>query len=230
MAKGEETREAILDTALALASTGGLEGLSIGTLAQAVGLSKSGLFAHFGSKEELQLAVLRTASDRFVAKVITPALKAPRGEPRIRALFERWLAWEAAAFAGGCPFLAVSNELDDRPGPVRDYLVQSQRDWLDVLANAARIAMAEGHFRADLDPRQFAYEIYSLILAFHQFHRLLREPDTEQRCREHEHPGQEYRQVGVPNPPQQPGDDADGGDCRESRHHRNFHFPHQTFE
>lgn len=182
MAKGDETREAILDTALTLASTGGFEGLSIGTLAQAVGLSKSGLFAHFGSKEDLQLAVLRSAVDRFVADVIAPALRERRGEPRVRALFERWLAWEGAR-PGGCPFLAVSNELDDRPGPVRDYLVQSQRDWLDALANAARIAVAEGHFRADLDAERFAYESYSAILAFHHFHRLLRDPGAEERCR-----------------------------------------------
>jgi AcrR family transcriptional regulator len=182
--KGADTRGAILDIALALASTGGLEGLSIGNLAQAVGLSKSGLFAHFGSKEELQLAVLRTAVDRFVAEVIAPALREPRGEPRVRALFERWLGWETATYLpGGCPFIAVSNELDDRPGPVRDYLVQSQRDWLDALANAARIAVAEGHFRADLDADQFAYEVYSGILAFHQFYRLLRDPSTGDRCR-----------------------------------------------
>ena len=182
MAKGEETREAILDTALTLASTGGFEGLSIGALAQAVGLSKSGLFAHFGSKEDLQIAVLRSAAERFVADVIAPALREPRGEPRVRALFERWLTWEGAR-PGGCPFLAVSNELDDRPGPVRDYLVQTQRDWLDALANAARIAVAEGHFRPDLDADGFACEIYSAILAFHHFHRLLRDPRAGDRCR-----------------------------------------------
>ena len=182
--KGAQTREAILDTALSLASVGGLTGLSIGSLAREVGLSKSGLFAHFGSKEELQIAVLQTAADRFVAEVVTPALRQPRGEPRVRALFAGWLAWESAAFLpGGCPFVAASSELDDRPGPVRDYLVQSQRDWLDALATAARIAVAEGHFRPDLDPVQFAYEMYSTILAFHQFHRLLRDPATEERCR-----------------------------------------------
>ena len=184
MAKGEDTRDAILETALALASTGGFEGLSIGNLANAVGLSKSGLFAHFGSKEDLQLAVLRTAADRFVAEVIAPALREPRGEPRVRAMFGRWLAWEQASYLpGGCPFLAVSAELDDRPGPVRDYLVQSQRDWLDALANAARIAVAEGHFRRDLDAEQFAYELYAVILGFHQFARLLRDPHSVDRCR-----------------------------------------------
>jgi AcrR family transcriptional regulator len=182
--KGAQTRDAILDIALSQASVGGLGGLSIGGLAQEVGLSKSGLFAHFGSKEELQIAVLRTAADRFVAEVVSPGLRHPRGEPRVRALFEGWLAWERASFLpGGCPFVAASSELDDRPGPVRDYLVQTQRDWLDALATAARIAVEEGHFREDLDPAQFAYEQYSIALAFHQFHRLLRDPATEERCR-----------------------------------------------
>jgi AcrR family transcriptional regulator len=185
VSKGAATREAILDTALALASTGGLEALSIGELARKVGLSKSGLFAHFGSKEELQVAVLRTAVERFVAEVISPALREPRGEPRVRALLERWLAWEQASFLpGGCPFLAVSCELDDRPGPVRDFLVQAQRDWLDALATAVRIAVVEGHFAAGVDPDQVAYEFFSGILGYHQLHRLLRDPLAEQRCRQ----------------------------------------------
>jgi AcrR family transcriptional regulator len=184
VSKGAQTREAILDAALSLASTGGLEGLSIGSLAQAVGLSKSGLFAHFGSKEDLQIAVLQTAVDRFVAEVVAPALRQPRGEPRVRALFERWMEWEAATFLpGGCPFLAVSCELDDRPGRVRDFLVRSQRDWLDAIATAVRIAIAEKHFDPAVDPDQFAYELYALILAYHQFHRLLRDPSTGERCR-----------------------------------------------
>lgn len=184
VSKGAETREAILDTALSLASTEGLEALSIGTLARAVGLSKSGLFAHFGSKEDLQIAVLGTAVDRFVADVVSPALRQPRGEPRLRALFENWLGWEQATFLpGGCPFLAVSCELDDRPGRVRDFLVQTQRDWLDTIATAVRIAMAEGHFASTVTPEQFAYEAYSVILAYHQFKRLLHDPRAEERCR-----------------------------------------------
>jgi AcrR family transcriptional regulator len=181
--KGEETREAILGTALALASAHGLNGLSIGTLAREAGLSKSGLFAHFGSKEDLQLAVLQTAVGRFVDTVVTPALRQPRGEPRVRAFFERWLDWERSTYLpGGCPFLAAA-KLDDRPGRVRDYLVASQRDWLDGLATAARIAVVEGHFRPDLDPEQFAYELYSLILAYHQYQRLLADPAADRRCR-----------------------------------------------
>ena len=184
VSKGAETREAILDTALSLASTGGLEALSIGTLARAVGLSKSGLFAHFGSKEDLQIAVLRTAVDRFVAEVVSPALRQPRGEPRLRALFENWLVWEQATFLpGGCPFLAVSCELDDRPGRVRDFLVQTQRDWLDTIATAVRIAITEGDFAGTVSPEQFAYEAYSVILAYHQYHRLLHDSRAEERCR-----------------------------------------------
>lgn len=181
--KGEETRALILDTALRLASRLGLEALSIGGLAQEVGMSKSGLFAHFDSKESLQLAVLETAVDRFIDGVITPALRAPRGEPRVRAFFERWMTWEDAKFQpGGCVFIATANELDDRPGALRDYLVSSQRDWLDALATAARIAVEEGHFRSDLDTRQFAYDLYSIILAYHHFSRLLRDPDAESRA------------------------------------------------
>ena len=181
---GERSRAAILREAARLATVEGLDGLSLARLADAVGMSKSGLFAHFGSKEELQLAVMRTAVDRFVGEVVSPALRQPRGEPRVRALFERWIAWENVSYLpGGCPFLAVAGELDDRPGPVRDFVVQAQRDWIDALATAARIAVTEGHFRAELDVEQFAYELYSVILAYHQFQRLLDDPRAEERSR-----------------------------------------------
>lgn len=184
MSKGRRTRTAILDTALAEASTLGLSGISIGGLARKINLSKSGLFAHFGSKEDLQLEVLATARDRFVETVIAPALRLPRGEPRIRGLFENWIEWSQASFLpGGCPFISTANELDDVPGRLRDFLVQSQRDWLDTLATAARIAVEEAHFDSDLDVEQFAYEFYSLILSYHHFHRLLEDPRTEERCR-----------------------------------------------
>ncbi len=184
MSKGIATRSTILDRGLAMASTEGLEGLTIGELAKAVGMSKSGLFAHFASKEELQVAVLEAAVERFIATVVAPALRQPRGEPRVRALFGNWLAWEAAEFLpGGCPFIAAAQELDDKPGRLRDSLVASQRDWLEALATAARIAVEEGHFRRDLDTAQFAYELYSIILAYHHFRRLLRDPSTTERCR-----------------------------------------------
>src|SRR5687768_1369182 len=160
---------------MAVASAEGLKGLSIGDLAKRVGMSKSGLFAHFTSKEELQLEVLRLAIERFVDNVVAPALRAPRGEPRLRSIFEHWLGWERAQFQpGGCIFMATANELDDRPGPLRDRLVASQRDWLQALATAARIAVEEGHFRRDLDAQQLAHDLYAVMLAFHHFSRLLR--------------------------------------------------------
>ena len=184
MTNGEETRTAILDHAFAAASRLGLEGLTIGNLADEVGLSKSGLFAHFQSKEELQLRVLETAVGRFIETVVAPALKAPRGEPRVRALFERWVEWGNSYLQpGGCIFIAAANELDDRPGPLRDRLVGYQRDWLQALATAARIAVEERHFRADLDTAQFAYDLYAVILAYHHFSRLMRDPAAEARAR-----------------------------------------------
>lgn len=184
LTKGEETRAAILDHGLAMASRLGLEGLTIGNLAEAAGMSKSGLFAHFRSKEELQLQVLETAVERFIETVVAPALRAPRGEPRMRAFFERWMEWERSRFQpGGCIFVATANELDDRPGPLRDRLVAYQRDWLGALATAARIAVEEGHFRPDLDLSQFAHDLYAVFLAYHHFSRLLRDPDAEARAR-----------------------------------------------
>lgn len=182
MSKGEETRRAILSDALAQASVLGLEGLTIGSLARSTGLSKSGLYAHFDSKEALQRAVIDAARDRFVSMVVSPALRAPRGEPRIRALFDRWLEWEdLSELPGGCPFIAAGTELDDRPGPVRERLVETQRDWIDTLSGAARIAVEQGHFRADLDLAQFAYELWGMVLAYHWYRRLLDRDDARER-------------------------------------------------
>jgi AcrR family transcriptional regulator len=183
MGKGEETRLAILDEATGLASQVGLGGLTIGSLAARTHLSKSGLFAHFASKEALQAQVLEHASARFVDLVVRPALAAPRGEPRLRALFDRWLAWEADAYPGGCPFVAAMAELDDRPGPVRDQLVRSQLDWLDTIAQVFRTGVAEGRFRADADPEQFAHDLQGVMLAYHHASRLLRDPAAETRAR-----------------------------------------------
>jgi AcrR family transcriptional regulator len=180
--KGEETRAAILDRAVGLASRIGLEGLSIGGLAGETGLSKSGLFAHFDSKQNLQLEVLRTSAERFVAQVLSPALKKPRGVPRIRALFESWLSW-SRSMPGGCLFVAAANELDDQPGPLRDQLVAYQRDWIGALATAARIAVQERQFKKNLDATQFAYDFYSILLAYHHFSRLMSYRDAEARAR-----------------------------------------------
>ena len=181
MTKGEETRQAILSRAFELATVGGVSGLSIGRLAEETGLSKSGLFAHFGSKEALEVAVVEEASRQFVQAVMVPALRQPRGEPRLRALFDNWIAWGQRP--GGCFFVGVSAELDDRPGPPRDALVRSIKDWIDDLAKAVRIAISEGHFRPDIDAEQFAFDIYGIMLGMHTFHRFLREPTTLDRAR-----------------------------------------------
>jgi AcrR family transcriptional regulator len=184
MGKGELTRLTIVEHAASLATQVGLEGLTIGRLAEDLGLSKSGLFAHFESKEALQLAAMEHAASRFVDAVVKPAFTAPRGEPRVRSLFENWLSWpKTSGLAGGCFFVAVAAELDDRPGPVRDRLVKLQRDWLDTLAQAARIGIAEGHFRKECDPDQFAYEMYGIMLVAHHGIRLLRDPKAEARAR-----------------------------------------------
>lgn len=185
MGKGEETRREILGNALALASEVGLSGLSIGLLAERVGMSKSGLFAHFASKERLQVAVLEEASARFVARVVAPALKSPRGRPRVLALFEHWLKWEQQIdiMPGGCVFMAASAELDDQPGPARDQLVSSQRDWQETVAQAARIAKREGHFHARLDELQFAFELYGIMSSYYYHQRLLRDEHAERRAR-----------------------------------------------
>src|SRR5262249_39053825 len=151
--RGEVTRQSILEHASGLASQLGLEGLTIGRLANDLDLSKSGLFAHFQSKEALQLQVLEHAAARFVETVSRPAVALPRGEPRLRAIFDGWIDWPSSSgLKGGCFFVAAAAELDDRPGPVRDRLVELQRDWLAFLGKAVRIAIAEGHFREDVDP------------------------------------------------------------------------------
>jgi AcrR family transcriptional regulator len=183
VSKGEQTREAILVHALGLATRIGFEGLTIGRLADDLKMSKSGLFAHFRSKEALQLEILRMAGARMVETVVKPALATPRGEPRVRTLFDGWLQWEQSpGLPGGCPFMAASFELDDRPGPVRDFVVQNLRDWMDTMAGAARIAVQEGHFRADLDCEQFAHECQGIGLAFVHASRLMRDPKARVRA------------------------------------------------
>ena len=182
--KGEQTRTVILDHAADLATQIGLEGLTIGRLAAELDLSKSGLFAHFRSKENLQLQVLEAASHRFVEQVIRPALTAARGEPRLRSLFERWLGWTRThSGPGGCLFVAAAAELDDRPGLVRDRLVALQKDWLEVIANVARSGVAEGKFRKNLDCDQLAHDVYSVMLGYHHAARLMRDPQAEARAR-----------------------------------------------
>ena len=183
--KGEETRSAILDRALRLSSTIGLEGLSLGMLAGEVGLSKSGIFAHFASKEDLQIEVIRRARDWFVERVMAPALQEPRGEPRFRAMFENWLAWDRSAdLPGGCVFMTFAHELDDQPGALRDELVAALRDWIDTLKTAGRIAIEEGHFRSDLDVDQLVFECYGIALAHNHFQRTIGWSEATRRARE----------------------------------------------
>jgi AcrR family transcriptional regulator len=184
MTKGDTTKASILDEAANLASINGLNGLTIGSLAAHTGMSKSGLFRHFGSKEELQVATLKAGVDRFTETVVRPALKAPRGVARVRALFDHWLEWGTTrGFAGGCLFIPASFELDDQPGTARDYLASTQREWLALLATTARRAAEAGDFRTDLDADQFAYEFNAILLAFNQTHRLLRDPRAAERAR-----------------------------------------------
>ena len=184
MRKGEATRQAILDHAMALARQVGLEALTIGRLAQDLDLSKSGLFAHFQSKEALQVQVLDAAAERFVAMVIRPALEVPRGEPRLRDLFERWLDWEGRhTTPGGCIFVQASVELDDRDGPARDRLVHLQKEWLGVLATTVGGAIRERHFRRSVDAEQFAHDLNGFMLAYHHAARLLKDRSAEPRAR-----------------------------------------------
>lgn len=183
MGKGELTRQAILEKATAIASQVGLGGLTIGKLAEELELSKSGLFAHFGSKESLQVAILEHAAERFVEVVVKPGLRAPRGEPRLRSLFDRWRQWpKLNPMPGGCVLVAAAVELDDRPGPARDLLVKQQRDWRDLLAATVRAAVAERQFRKDVDPEQFAHDLYGVMLGYHHSLRLLRDPRAEKHA------------------------------------------------
>ena len=175
MRKGEHTRTLILNEAVALASQVGLEGLSIGSLASRLDLSKSGLFAHFGSKEDLQLSALRQVQGLFQQRVFAPALKEARGLPRLRALFSNWLAWieRNDDFPGGCLILAASVEYDDRPGAVRDLLVAGQRELRGAIAKAIRLAIDEGHLAPGTDAWQLGFELFGMVLATHHDRRLL---------------------------------------------------------
>jgi AcrR family transcriptional regulator len=164
--KGADTRAAILARALDLASVDGLEGLTIGRLASELEMSKSGLFAHFGSKQELQLATVAAAAERFRAAVIEPALQAPDGIPRLEAMADAYLAHlEGKGYAGGCFWAATSAEYDDRPGPVRDAIAAALDAWLGELERQARIAGSP-------DPGRFAFELYAVVMGANSRYRL----------------------------------------------------------
>lgn len=183
--KGEKTRDAILNDAVRLASQVGLEGLSIGALASRTGMSKSGLFAHFGSKEDLQLATLERAEGLFEEEVFNPAMSFPRGLPQLRALVDHWLAWleGTQSLPGGCLLISAASEYDDRPGPVRDRLAHGQRELRGAIAKAVRAAADEGELDASVDPWQLTFEIFGIVLAAYHERRLLDNRRASDRAR-----------------------------------------------
>lgn len=176
MQKGQQTKQAIVDAALGLATQIGLEGLSIGALAEVMQMSKSGVFAHFGSREELQISVIREYYTRFSDEVFFPAMNEARGLPRVRSLFAHWMKRVAVEIQSGCIFISGAVEFDDRPGPVRDALASSVKTWLAALYRAVVQAKGEGHLNDDADEEQMAFEIHGLILALHYEARFLKHP------------------------------------------------------
>ena len=181
--KGQQTRGAILDAAVRLASQVGLEGLSIGALAELAQMSKSGVFAHFGSREELQISVIREDHARFKDEVFMAAMQFERGLPRLRALFDGWVRRVSVEIDSGCIYISGAVEFDDRPGPVRDALLAMVGDWQTALTRAIGMAIAQGHLRADTDAAQLLFEIHGLILALHHDARFLRNPGSVERAR-----------------------------------------------
>jgi AcrR family transcriptional regulator len=183
MGKGEDTKAAILDQAVEIASEVGFTGLTIGQLAERTGMSKSGLFAHVRSKEALQLATLARARERLTDVVVRPTLAKPRGVARVRALFDLWLLWATEVLEGGCIFITGSIEYDDRPGPMRDALVQGEKDWTEFIVTVAGTAVSEGDFKADLDTDQFAFMVQALMYGYHHASRLMNDPKALDRTR-----------------------------------------------
>jgi AcrR family transcriptional regulator len=182
MQKGQQTKAAIIEAALGLATQIGLEGLSIGALAEITQMSKSGVFAHFGSREELQISVIREYFSRFEQEIFYPALMAEHGLPRLQALFGNWMKRVAVEIQSGCIFISGAVEFDDRPGPVRDALASSVQAWLQALYRAIVQAQECGHLHADADPAQIAFEIHGLILALHYEARFLKNPGSLERA------------------------------------------------
>jgi AcrR family transcriptional regulator len=182
MQKGQQTKAAIVEAALGLSTQIGLEGLSIGVLAEVTQMSKSGVFAHFGSREELQISVIREYFGRFEQEVFYPALHAERGLPRVEALFHNWMKRVAVEIQSGCIFISGAVEFDDRPGPVRDALATSVQTWLNALFRAVVLAKQCGDLQADADEHQMAFEIHGLILALHYEARFLKNPGSIERA------------------------------------------------
>lgn len=182
MRKGELTRAAILDTALDMASREGLEGLTIGLLADRMNMSKSGVFAHFGSREDLQIEVVKLYHHHFEQEVFYPSLKAPRGLPRLQAMFARWIKRVSVEIASGCIYISGAVEYDDRPGAVREELASMVRTWQGSLRRCVQQAIDEGHLRADTDPDQMVFEMYGMVLALHHDARFIQRPGSVQHA------------------------------------------------
>jgi len=182
--KGQQTKAVIIDAALGLASQIGLEGLSIGAVAEVTGMSKSGVFAHFGSREELQISVIREYHDRFEAEVFYAAMQKTRGLPRLQALFDNWMVQTSTEIDSGCIYISGAVEFDDRTGPVRDALASSVTTWQTALRRAVELAQAEGQLSRVSDAHQIAFEIHGLILALHYEARFLRNPIAADRARQ----------------------------------------------
>lgn len=180
MTKGEDTKNAILEVGLDMASQLGLECVTIGALAKTAKMSKSGLFAHFASKENLQMEILRYAGHLLAESVVVPALKIQAGIPRIKGLVVNWINW-GSSLTGGCIFVSASTEFADRPGKVRDFLLYQQEEWIDCLRQMAESAVRVGDFREDSDCEQFAFDLYSLLLGFHLYYKLLNNAETKHR-------------------------------------------------
>ena len=180
--KGQQTKAAIVDAALRLATQVGLEGLSIGALAEMMHMSKSGVFAHFGSREELQISVVHEYFHQFEQEVFYPSLSVPRGLPRVEALFTNWMKRVAVEIQSGCIFISGAVEFDDRPGAVRDALSSSVKTWLSAMHRAVLQAREEGHLNPHADAAQMAFEIHGLILALHYEARFLNNPGSLDRA------------------------------------------------
>mgnify|MGYP000962603931 FL=1 len=181
--KGQQTKAAIVDAALGLATQIGLEGLSIGALAEVTQMSKSGVFAHFGSREELQISVIREYHTRFEDEVFYPAMHEPRGLPRLRALFANWMKRTSVEIDSGCIYISGAVEFDDRAGPVRDALASSVMTWHAAMKRALTVAKEEGHLRSDVNEEQMLFEIHGLILALHYEARFLKNPGSIDRAK-----------------------------------------------
>lgn len=180
--KGQQTKAHIVDVALHMATHHGLESLSIGGLAEAIGMSKSGVFAHFGSREELQISVVREYHQRFEQEVFYPAIQAPRGLPRLRAMFSNWMQRTTVELDSGCIYISGAVEFSEREGAVREALMTSFDAWHTALRRAIEQAQAEGHLSAEADSHQLLFEIHGLILALHYDVRFLQRPESIPRA------------------------------------------------